>query len=449
MSDTNLVQFSMRERMFLSTPAFVPKKSTQPGKVYRVCADPIGSIIRSETPQHGLPMVYASPLALTLSRFRDFRYVGTRVALVPAASTAQIDPAHISTTAGTNNYMHPRDVSNCIHWRRWMGGNFRIPSLSATDPTGYSETDAYMLDAAWLSDERFNHVSVGDGFEFFSEPFRANVETSAAGTNSLFGFRDILFAGGERKWNHGLAEAVPILDPARGVGALGSEGAMVLSGGSVHPDTWVPNPFAGFMYSMDGGTKIGEDKQAYHVSGINERFPWFSDTGVIRIGDDSAMDFTLAEFYNLVRERFMAPLCILRLPSAYGSPFYWTLYFRHYFAVRKPFLVNGTWSVGLVSTMYDQVPDGLGAPDDGRNPIQYLIAKPADEPVIQMISPDPYAAADSDGGQDVICLSDDPYAPRMPVYSYLDTSAIVTPSSTPSIPTDAPPIGGGRRQPGG
>lgn len=383
MSETNELVFSLRERAWLSTTIFAAGKDssrTEPGQILRIVCDPIGSMISSNsTTPSGNPLHYSCPLALTLSRFRDFKYIGTKISLVPAATTGQVDPAHISTAAGVNNYMHPRDVGNMIHWRRWVGGNFRVPSVKPTgiDATTsivyYTENDAYDLDAAWLSDSRFNHALVSDGFSMFVRPLRARLETAAAATTSIFGY-----------YNPDSLAYKPGESPEYQI-----RGQTMITAGDVVPDSWVPNPFAGFKFTIQYDSP-GAGNERIYVTDVNKTFPWFADlpdlTGII----DSQV---MTTFVNRVKQRFYAPVCILRLPPAYGSVYYYTLYMRHYFAVRRPYITNGVYVAAKIQRFVPTNGDeNIGSPQ------RFLTA--IEDPddmyhVVQMISPDPYGAADS------------------------------------------------------
>lgn len=390
MSDTNQLTFSLRERTWLSTKIFDPEQYGEPGQLLRIVCDPVSSMIAvgdSQGQIHGAA-AYAAPLCLTISRFRDFKYIGTRISLVPAASTGQIDPAHISTAAGVNNYMHPRDVDNLLHWRRWVGGDFRVPAVGANGSAGrYTEKDAYDLDAAWLSDSRFNHARISDGFSMFVRPLRARIETSAMATASIFGFYNAdsmdLFYGQERQ---NTDDYQPL-------------GQTMLTAGDVRPDSWIPNPFAGLVFNIESGSGFPGNERNLVVSGYRNRFPWFADVPDLDSTKPQFHNVTAGMLLGLIRQRLLAPICILRLPPAYGSVYYFTLYMRHYFAVRRPFLTSGTYVAARIER-FDMNPV---------QPVQGLRLLSADAesvdeyPIIQMISPDPYGASDS---ADILSMQD-------------------------------------------
>lgn len=391
--DTNQLNFSLRERTFLSTKSFEEHSESEPGQTLLITADPIGALLqKNPTAMSDHPISHmASQLALTISRFRDFCYFGTKISLVPAATTGQVDPAHISAPlAGTSNYMHPRDISNMIHYRRWVGGNFRVPSVWPTESVGtltvthaYSTQDSYDLDAAWLSDDRFNHALVSDGFTMFVRPLRATLETSAVATQSVLGFYDIKHASGIS----GSTTA-----------AQQSLGSTLLSTGDVRPDSWMPNPFAGLIYSWTeppaagSGTMPEEtgNEQAF-VTDFSSRFPWYADVVSLKT---YAPSLDVDSLLSLLRDRFRVPICILRLPPAYGSVFYYTLYMRHYFAVRRPYITNGVWCAGKIQRFVVTSSDALDS-ETGLRMMSECDDSSDEYRLTQMISPDPYGAADN------------------------------------------------------
>lgn len=243
MSDTNVLRFSLRERGWLSTFRFVKDSPREPGQTLLITADPMGALMQYDDVR---ATAYASSLAFTLSRFRDFRYVGTKLSVVPVATTAQVDPAHVQQTDTVDpslNFVHPRDVGNMIHWRRWVGGNISLPHVR---PTGvgnvYVPTDSYNLDAAWLSDVRFNHAPISDGFSIYTVPLRASAEMPALFTNSVFAYYD--------------AGSIAPTGPAAADRQL--RGQTALTGGQIVKDSWGPNPFAGFTYDIVGRNDIAE-----------------------------------------------------------------------------------------------------------------------------------------------------------------------------------------------
>lgn len=391
LKDTNYLNFSLRERFWLNTKVFDPDtpSTTEPGQTIRLAVDPFSALISSNQDVHtGEIRHYASQLALTLSRFREFRYVGTKVAVVPAATSVAVDPAHISADyAGTNNYMHPRDTNNMMHWRRWLGGNIRVPSVRPTGADGkYTAADSYDLDSAWMSDVRYNHVPISQGFETFVAPKRATLQIGAGSMVSLLGIWSEKSIGGKE---HG-TEA-----------HWQTYGQTALSTGEVVEDGWVPNPFAGFQYDwideLPSGWPQTGNEIPYVVS-YNPLFPWFGD--VVNLAT-VANTPSINALIDLIRERFLAPLCILRLPPAYGSSYYFTVYLRHFFSVRKPYLVNGVWVAAKVQRF-------TPSPVPGANGLRMLAEVPDvddDYHIVQSISPDPYA-----GGDDTSVMSMDDLA---------------------------------------
>lgn len=370
LKDTNIIYASLKEKMWVQSHAWMDGQVYEPGQILKIVADPLGSMISSSPATeagHTDPAHYASPLALTLSRFREFRYLGTRVALRPAATTGSVDPAHISMVPGQVNSVDPRDITNQIHYRRWIGDNFHVPQI---DPSGNDDVyllwDSYDLDAAWLADSRFAHAPITDGFDVFVQPLRSTVEMSAAATNSMFGFYSSVCVS---------PREVPTNYQAPGMVAL--------TGGDVVVDGWMPNPLAGFRYASKHDPNYETGEELMYVSGFNPLFPWFSDlldlTGAVGVED----------LYRMCRERLMAPLMILRIPPAYGTKFYWALYMRHYFAARKPFYVCGNWVAGKVSRMVPSDPSQWSSPlrvlqecDQDPDGIDYHVS--------QMAAPDPY-----------------------------------------------------------
>lgn len=375
MEDTNIIYASLKEKMWIWTHSF-SASSSEPGQILKITADPIGAMISADaaTPSGGSwgSQHFASPLALTLSRFRELRYLGTRVALRPAATTGSVDPAHISMVAGQVNSVDPRDITNQIHFRRWIGDNFHVPQV---DPTGTGEVyvlnDSYDLDAAWLADYRFVHSVITDGFDVFVQPLRAVAQLATSATSSLFGYLVN-------------SSVTPLHDETAGYQA---PGMTALTGGDVVPDGWLPNPLAGFKYSTKGSwSDQPAGKELVYVSGYNPMFPWFSDKL------DTTGDFTVAQLYNMVRQRMLAPLMILRIPPAYGTKFYWTLYMRHYFAARKPFYVCGNWVAGHVSRLVPSEPTASGLQilcEDHTDP------NGDDYHVSQLSAPDPFGSDDN------------------------------------------------------
>lgn len=468
--DTRTMTFVLREVMHLHTVKIPTPGSTGsvlPGTLYRFVASPLSAMLKQRTnaTTHA-DEYYTNTLGITASRWREIKYVGTRVQFVPLATTGRVDPADITQSAsgvprssvGGSDYspqgsIHPYDALNFIHWRRWTGGNFNIPkwdtdALATTDDAYIQKCLAY--DQEWLADDRFNHSKLTDGMQFDSVPLRVDLETSALAGNSLFGFYTAgslvadknNYAGvnsgnsseSDAKTN---ADANPVGNPLYHLSGqvnavydpdltswLQPAGMiMPTAGKDYHEQGWLPNPFAGFTYTPSESYTPGDE--SWLVSGYWPQFPWFADypsiashqfdytSGGVTKTTKWASTYPLDLNYliKLCIERFLNPLAIIRLPPAYGSMFYWTVYMAHIFCLRKPFLTNSAWQVGTVQKM-DQVASPvakLAGDDDDLTPELVAVA---DAPIIQSIGADPYGLTES---PIVMTLAD--LAPHMRTYS--------------------------------
>lgn len=396
MRNTNTLTFTLRERAYLSTKIFEPESLTagqEPGQTLLVSVDPIGAllspgvdIVRSGE-DNLAPAPYATALAVTLSRFRRFRYIGTRVGLRPAATTGQVDIAHISAPqGGANNYVHPYDVSNMIHYRRWIGGNIDLPHLrigTHLAPDGstsikWGTKQAMDLDLAWMSDPRFMHSNVSQGFDLFARPMRATVEAAPEGATTMWLYGQYTSAGQEGSFAESGAEST----------TRKSLGRTMLTGGHIVPDGWTHNPLSCFQYTSDYGRSSdgapGHD--TYHITGIQPRAPWFAD--YYNVGQFAG---SVADALKLVKERYMNPVCILRLPPAYGTVMYYTMYIAHYFSVKEPYLTNTAYVAAHIDSITPHpVEESADIIEVPRMRIQ-----PSGIVVHQAVTPDPQSAAET------------------------------------------------------
>lgn len=396
---TNTISFKLKERVYLSTKAFVPNQEQEPGKTYVITADPIGSLLSSK---------YASTLAVTLSRFREFRYFGTRMALRPAATVGQIDPAHISDSIQGSNYMHPRDVSNSIHFRRWIGGNFDLPHVnphvSEEQPGTYEwhQDDAYNLDLAWLSDSRFNHVNVSQGFDLFSSPKRAVLTGPAAASNSMFAYASSYSAVGAGTFLDYRSHPTQEVWMPRGMS--------MVTGQEIVDDTWTPNPLSCFKYRLEyNDPQNTPAPDLYTIEAVNTDAPWFAD--ISNVGEFSG---DVTDAFQMIKDRYRAPICILRIPPSYGSKFYWACYFVHYFAVRYPFISNSKWTATKIQTLQEQLDAGVNC----------IRAVDAEEKVYQATCPDPISAAETGHVLDFTLMDGDMAHPFAPIYRFKESLSI-------------------------
>lgn len=464
--DTRTMTFVLREVFHYHTTKLDKTKTTMPGQLLRIVANPLGAMLTADDGAYKV-----NTLGFTASRWREIRYVGTRVQFVPLATTGRLDPADITQSAsgipgGTaenpefspQGSIHPYDALNFAHWRRWTGGNINIPSWDPNAPADDAIDRSLKYDQVWLSDDRFNHVKLTDGMSFDSVPLRVDLETAALAGNSLFGFSTDLMMHGSRMSGiqvYGADSknaAVPLANQRKVGFTLANanlpnnyyysanldeyfqpQGMMMLSAGKdYHEEGWLPNPLAGFTYEFvpkEIGTEkydytITPGNETYKINGYQPNFPWFADrtdAGTVAWEytqggtTTSTKGAALAAFatnylVRLAQERFYAPIAIIRLPPAYGSMFFWTAYMAHVFQLRKPYLSNSAWTVGLVEKMtHDPTP--LDSLTDTPQYGQELVAHPGPT-VIQAIGPDPYGLAESPM---VLSMSD--LAPHMTVHA--------------------------------
>lgn len=389
MADTDILNVSMKERFFLSTTPFKLDQTVEPGKTLRIVADPLGSMLHIEEKkdEKGQPVynIQASPLAVTASRFRDFLYVGSTFTIVPAANNAQVDPAHVNDNgAGSSNYLHPIDMSSTLHYRRWLGGDFDVPHGTPTGANStYTEQDSLKLDDLWLNDSRFNHVPITEGFGFDSVPMETDLVTNPLAANSVFAY----FQTSSGSAASGLREQ-PWEQPM---------GALAIRGSELKRRLWMPNPFAGFVYtprSSDDSTYRPEAPK-YNVTELNRFFPWFGD--LTELMTPPSMKNIVFDVLHMVHNSLLNPLCILRLPPSYGSRFFWTGYMRHEFAFRHPYLLDGTWTAGKIEGLkYDPSDLHLQTVDsDGYTHLNYTIDESPEclhGGILHTAPTDPYAS---------------------------------------------------------
>lgn len=339
-------------------------QTSPPGQTLLLTVNPISAFMRTDLADTKSLMTYAAPAAQTFSRFRQFKYVKTYVALVPAATSAQVDPAHVSTTA-TWQAMNPIDMQAQVHWRRWLGGSYELPfvrptgsvTIGTTTKSTYDVHDAYNYDAAWMSAVKFAHCNVMDGFEFEARPKYIDVAVGSGMRESLLGYyteANLGFRGNDV----GSAEQGP------GQAALRPDRKSVLTEG------WNLNPFSGLIFApksdeTDPEKYPGRDR--WIVTGFNPDFPWFSDLFGAGV---TAEAITLNTILTAIQKRFTFPLAFVRFPPAYGASFHWTMYMMHYLLFRDPVLLNGTWTAGRVQN-YDIV---NAAPEVPGSPWSYIIA---------------------------------------------------------------------------
>lgn len=363
----NLLQFSIRERAWLATEVYTPS-AVEPGQTMFVSVNPLKAFLSAQdTTTEGQTGVhhYASNGALLLSRYRDMRYVGTKISLVPAATTGSVDPAHINEASGIQNSMNPKDISNLLHWRRWLGATIALPRVYPTGTNGYSLEDAYDLDAAWMSDSEFNHAAVTDGFSVVVRPKLVDAAFSAAAVGSVFGVRNVN--------NLALSESSYSQLNRSGLTALRP------STREIYTEGWSPNPLAGLRYTLrDAVTEPGEER--CYISGVNNAYPWFADAPYAALN--------VSTILTLLKYRYTYPALILRLPPAYGTRLYWTLYMRHLLEFRRPYIETAHWTVGTI------MPYRTETNDDTHEPV--LTAHPEDSDKYALhvyVAPDPYLSA--------------------------------------------------------
>lgn len=373
------MKFKVKERTFLSTSMFSPTSTEQPGTIIKWIADPIKALIGQDATGTGR-VPYVTGLGMTMSRYREIRYYGTRISFVPAASTNVTDPAHISEPVGgvqPTTTLGPRDTGNCIHVRKWLGDPIDLPYITPADATGkYTADESQALDVAWMSDPRFSHINVGDGFSLFARPLKASVDTAAVASQSLFAYASPLSVGpvytGDRK---STVDYHP-----------DSFNALTSAPRHLHDQGWVINPLAGLTFKQ---RKSGEElvdinpyDPQYEISGYLAHYPWFGDAYNVK------STISLATLLDWIRRRFQAPVCIIRIPPAYGSIYYWTVYAIHYFGARKLITVNAHFSASQVTIMHH-----------GRisvNGTDKLSMYGGDEiPMTQVMAVDPYACSET------------------------------------------------------
>lgn len=373
----NLLQFSVRERAWLSTEVFTPG-ATEPGQTLFLSVNPLKAFLAPaqtgstpETSKSGV-VHYASTAVLLLSRYRDMRYVGTKISLVPAATTGSVDPAHINDASGVQNSMNPKDISNLIHWRRWLGANIALPFVTGTATTGYTLDDAYDLDAAWMSDAEFNHAAVTDGFSVVVRPKLVDTAMSASAVGSVFGIRNVS----------------NLAIDASGYSAQSRVGQTALrpSSREIYTEGWSPNPLAGLKYTTRSPMSHPGEEECY-ISGVNSAYPWYADAPYASISTEVML--------SLLKYRYTYPALILRLPPAYGTKLYWTLYMRHLMEFRRPYIASGQWTAGSI-TPYRTERTG-----DASEPT--LVAHPEDADKYSLhvyVAPDPYLGTGNSVGID-------------------------------------------------
>lgn len=328
MSDSdNTISLSIRERGWLDTDAFETGQPTLPGKVITISVNPMNAFLGLSTVEYGSKH-YASTAAMLLSRFKRFRYVGSKISLVPAATQAALDPAHINETAGVQNAMNPKDVSNMIHWSRWLGAPRSLPYVSGTGSAvgtpplpSYTLKDSYDLDAAWSSMDDFQHVPVTEGFSVVVKPLVTTATLGSSVVSSVFGFKDSASLG---------------YDPA----GVDSRVGLRPDVSELRAEGWLPNPLAGLKFSTDEASYPG--KERCYVSGINLSYPWYAD-------DSNPSALTAENILTLIRKRYVYPALILRIPPAYGSKFYWSIYLRHLIEFSDPYLISSQYMTGSMT----------------------------------------------------------------------------------------------------
>lgn len=439
--DTRKMVFSLREVMNYHTKKIPARDKTsgaiqrEPGELLRFVTNPMEAVIKKNSTSGNYEI---NTLGHTLSRWREIRYIGTRLEVVPLATTGKIDPDDITQSAsgiprsGTTDEppafapqgsIHPYDAINFVSYRRWTGGNISVAAWDGSGLASGTSDDPYVqrclaYDQSWLADERFNHVKLTDGFKFDAVPLRVDLETAALAGNSLFGFStpgSIFPDFGEQNLSmrEGSTEPgkQPIGSSGQTAGAWLDPGMeayfqprgliMPTAGNQYHEEGWLPNPLAGFHYTQTGTYTPGNDK--YVISGFYDNFPWFADrtdiSSITSTYTDSGstyhsrlQSFDLNYLVKLVIERFINPLALIRFPCAYGTMFFWNIFMEHILEVRKPFLVNSTWNAGKV-----QVIANLTTPlssftnekeyEEFRTPYREM-------DTISCISPDPYGLSE-------------------------------------------------------
>lgn len=320
----NRITISLRERGWLDTDVFQAGQTSAPGKTLFISVNPLSAFVadmEQTTPTVVEPPSgiagYSSNAALVLGRFMRFRYVGTKISLVPAAAQSSVDPAHINEDANVANSMNPKDIGNLIHWKRWLGSRVALPYVHATgsgSPKKYTLTDAYDLDAAWMSADSFQHTPITDGFSIVVKPKVSTATISAAVSQSVFGFKDAsslsYSAGGDAASSAGLRASSDITE-----------------------EGWLPNPLAGLTYTIKpDSVKTGAER--CYITGVNTNYPWFSD---------AFPELSATDIIALIKRRYLYPACIIRLPPAYSSKFYWTVYIRHLLEFDDPYIVTSSF----------------------------------------------------------------------------------------------------------
>lgn len=345
------------------------------------------------------------------------RYVGTKISLVPAATTGSVDPAHINDSAGVSNAMNPKDISNLIHWRRWLGANIALPRVSATGQQGYTLTDAYDLDAAWMSDSEFNHANVTDGFSVVVRPKLVDAAFGAAAAGSVFGIRDvdnlaISTSGFSSMYRSGLTALRP-------------------STREIYTEGWSPNPLAGLKYTVRDS--VGEPgEEVCYISAVNSSYPWYADYPYASL--------SVSTILTLLKYRYTYPALILRLPPAYGTKLYWTLYMRHLLEFRRPYIETAHWTVGLITPYRTEVDN------DKREPT--LVAHPEDAQKYGLhvyVAPDPYLTAGNSVGVDFggTIQASEPGDADAAITALLDTDPILAAAPLRgAVAPEEPAVGG-------
>lgn len=478
--DTRKMVVSLREILHYHTKKIPAHKTTsgatqeEPGQLLRIVTNPMEAVIKKNTSGN----YEINTLGHTLSRWREIRYIGTRIEAVPLATTGKIDPDDITQSAsgiprGSNNdnppvfspqgSIHPYDATNFVSYRRWTGGNISVAKWDGTGLT--ASEDAYIqqclkYDQNWLADERFNHIKLTDGFKFDAVPLRVDLETAALAGNSLFGFSTAGsffpdFGDISQTITPGPTEPVakkPIGEGLTNVSAAWLDPVMESyfqprglimpqAGNQYHEEGWLPNPLAGFQYYQNAYYTPGNEK--YTIAGFYENFPWFADRvnlGSVESSYGTGPDtiytrlqtFNLNYLVKLVLERFLNPIALVRFPCAYGTMFFWNIFMEHILEVRKPFLVNSEWNAGKVQAI-SNLETPLSAftaekeTEEFRTPFEELKA-------ISCISPDPYGLSEEPS---TVTLSD--LTPTLGYYVRPEPRTFKNPNPEDQEPEDPEP----------
>lgn len=256
-------------------------------------------------------------LAGFFMQFKQFKYVGAKVTLVPA-STLPADPLQLSYEAGEPT-IDPRDMVNPILFKKYHGEAMQTDVLPSTEiaPDGFSQAGSNAFTVAeqmfanddggsrtiynkCLCDPSFRKCSIQSGFSIFVKPYAYNL---ASYHQALAG------ADGETLWHathSGTNGYTSVSGPVSQEGKLNS-------GGTAAPWTWPQ----GMMFT-NKLTPVG----------------WMDTVqSTMRDSGSGAPPVNFAQYWtNFYLPKL--PMLYVMLPPAYKTEFYFRLVITHYFEFR-------------------------------------------------------------------------------------------------------------------